>query len=462
MKTGLNGNGMNGFLESVFNLSQNNTDTKTEFVAGLTTFLTSAYIIAVNPSILSNTGMDTQSVFVATVLISGLASIAMGIFANFPYALAPAMGLNAYFAYYVVGVQGLTWQNALACVLMSGLVFLFMSLFKIRKKIVNEMPHCIKQAVGAGIGFFIAFIGLTDSGIIVSSKDTVVKLGNLGNPGTLLAIVGIGLMAVLIKKRVRGGILIGIFAITIVGLFVTNPETGLTYSQWPKGGIISFENPFRNLAPTFGQLSFKGLLSNFESSLSGILFIVFGFVFVDMFDTIAVLIGVSTKAGFLDENGELPGAGKALLVDASATTLGAILGTSTVTTYGAESATGVAEGGRTGLVAVFVGILFLSTLLFSPLFLMIPTIATAPALVMVGVFMMEPLKNIELDDFAQAFPTFLAVIFMPLTYSIAHGILFAVLGYTLVNTFTNREKISPTVWILSGVFIIYLLAEVIH
>lgn len=451
-----------GLLERMFKLTEKGTNVRTEILAGITTFLTCVYIVAVNPAILANAGMDTKAVFWATALAAGLGSIFMGLYANFPFALAPAMGLNAYFAFYVVGVLNLSWQNALGCVLISGIAFIILSLFKIQERIVNEMPHCIKNSVGAGIGFFIAFIGLAQAGIVVSNKDTLLQMGNLGNSGTLLALLGIALTAVLITRRVRGAILIGILAITAAGFFVKNPATGMSYTQLPAGGMLAFDNPVQALAPTFGQLSFAGMFDSSGIVLLGVLFAIFSFLFVDLFDGIGVLVGVSAKAGFLNEKGELPNAGKALFATACSAAGGAVLGTNTVCIYGAESTTGIAEGGRTGLVAVVAGVLFILCLFFSPVFLMIPAIATAPALVMIGVFMMEPLKSVDLQDFAIAFPVFLAVMIMPFTYSIAHGILFSVLGYTLAQVAAgNRQNISATVWVLTVIFIIYLTLEIV-
>ncbi|MEG2338135.1 MAG: NCS2 family permease [Clostridium sp.] len=452
----------NGFLERTFKLKKNGTNVKTEVLAGITTFLTCVYIVAVNPTILGTTGMDPKAVFWATALAAAIGCILMGVLANFPFALAPAMGLNAYFAFYVVGVLGLTWQNALGCVLISGICFIILSLLKVQQKIVDEMPHCIKHSVGAGIGFFIAFTGLSQAGIIVSSEDTLIKMGDLSNPGALLALLGIIVTAVLVIKRVRGGILVGILLVTILGLFVTNPVTGGTYTIWPEGGLLAFDNPATALAPTFGQLSFDGMFNASGVALLGIIFAIFSFLFVDLFDGIGVLLGVSAKAGFLNEKGELPGAGKALFANAVAATAGAVLGTNTVAIYGAESTTGIAEGGRTGLTAVVTGILFVVALFLSPLFLMIPAIATAPALVMVGVFMMEPLMNLKLDDISIAFPVFLAVVIMPFTYSIAHGILFSIIGYTVAQVAAGKSKeISRTVWVLTVIFTLYLAGEIL-
>ncbi len=449
------------FLQRKFKLKENNTNVRTELLAGLTTFLTCVYIIAVNPAILSTTGMDVKAVFWATAISAGFACILMGLLTNFPFALAPAMGLNAYFAFYVVGVLGLSWQNALGCVAISGVTFTILSFLKVQQKIVDAIPECIKNSIGPGIGFFIAFTGLSQAGVIISSPDTLIQMGNLSNPGVILALLGIAITAVLVIKRVKGGMLMGILLVTVLGIFVKDPVTGLSYTQWPTGGLLAFDNPITALSPTFGQLSIKGMFSGPAVAVIGVVFAIFSFLFVDLFDSIGVLLGVSTKAGFIDENGELPNAGKALFVSAFGAIVGAILGTNTVTIFGAESTTGIAEGGRTGLTAVTVGILFFLALVLSPLFLMIPPIATASALVMVGVFMLEPLKDIELGDLSSAFPAFLSSAMMPFTSSIDKGILFGILGYTLAMVSAGKKKeITKTVWILTGVLLVYLLLEI--
>lgn len=449
------------FLEKKFHLAEENTNVRTEIIAGLTTFLTCVYIVAVNPAILSAAGMDTKAVFWATALASAISCIAMGLLTNMPFALAPAMGLNAYFAYYVVNILGLSWQNALACVFVSGTIFMFLSIFKVQQKIVDAMPDCIKHSVGAGIGFFIAFTGFRQAGIITSSPDTLMQLGDLSNPGALLVLFGIALTSFLIIRRVKGGILIGILVVTILGLFFKNPATGLAYTQWP-GSIIAFDNPITALASTFGKLSFSGIFDGPPVVVMGVIFAIISFLFVDLFDSIGVLLGVASKAGFVNEKGEVPKAGEALFVSAAGAAVGAILGTNTVTIYGAESTTGIAEGGRTGLTTIVTGILFILALFFSPLFLMVPSIATAPALVMVGIFMIEPLWKMPLDDFSIALPVFLAVAMMTFAYNIAYGILFALLGYTLGQVAAgNTKKISATVWVLTVIFALYLVLDII-
>ena len=451
----------NNFFERIFHLKERGSTPKTEILAGVTTFLTCVYIVAVNPAILSTADMDIRAVFWATALSSAIACIWIGLWANLPFALAPAMGLNAYFAYYVVNTLGLSWQNALGCVFISGCIFMLLSIFKVQQKIVDSMPNCIKNSVGAGIGFFIAFTGLQQAKIVQASPDTLLTLGDLSNPGALLALFGIVLTAVLIIKRVKGGILIGILAITIISIFVKDPSTGMPYAQLPDK-LIVFDNPFTALAPTFGQLSFKGMFTGEPMVIVGAVFTIISFLFVDLFDSIGVLLGVATKAKLVDENGNIPSAGKALFVSAGGAAVGALLGTNTVTIYGAESTTGIAEGGRTGMTACVTGILFVLTLLFSPIFLMIPSIATAPALVMVGIFMIEPLCHMELEDFSIALPVFLTVAFMTFSYNIAYGILFGLISYTLGQVASGKaKKITPTVWILTVVFVAYLVLDII-
>jgi AGZA family xanthine/uracil permease-like MFS transporter len=451
----------NNLLEKVFHLKERGSTPKTEVLAGLTTFLTCVYIVAVNPAILSAAGMDTKAVFWATALASAIACIWIGVWANLPFALAPAMGLNAYFAYYVVNTLGLSWQNALACVFISGVTFMLLSIFKVQQKIVDAMPDCIKLSVGAGIGFFIAFTGLQQAKIIQASESTLLTLGDLSNPGALLALFGILLTAVLVIKRVKGGILIGILVITVISLFVKDPLTGQTYAQLPDK-LLVFDNPITAMAPTFGKLSIEGMFTGAPVVVLGVIFAIISFLFVDLFDSIGVLLGVASKAGLVDEKGNVPSAGKALFVSAGGAAVGAILGTNTVTIYGAESTTGIAEGGRTGMTACVTGLFFVLTLFFSPIFLMIPSIATAPALVMVGIFMIEPLCKMELGDLSIALPVFFTVAFMPFSYNIAYGILFGLIGYTVGQVAAGKaKKITPTVWILTVIFIAYLVADII-
>lgn len=452
---------MSGKIIRYFHMNERGTNIRTEILAGLTTFLTCVYIVAVNPSILSAAGMDTKAVFWATALSAAIACLWIGLWANLPFALAPAMGLNAYFAFYVCGTLGLPWQNALACVAISGVTFMLLSVFKVQQRIVDAIPSCIKDSVGAGIGFFIAFTGLMQANIITASPDTLLTLGDLRSPGALLALAGIFLTAVLVIKGVRGAILIGIFVITIAGIFVQNPATGTAYTVIPSA-LVSFDNPIEAMAPTFGQLTLKGMFSGTPSMVLGVIFAIISFLFVDLFDSIGVLLGVASKAGLTDENGSIPCAGKALFVSAGGAAIGAVLGTNTVTIYGAESATGITEGGRTGFTACVTGFFFVLTLFLSPLFLMIPSIATAPALVMVGIFMIEPLRRLPLDDVSIALPVFLTVAFMPFSYNIAYGILFGLIGYTVGQVAAGKARqLSKAVWVLTALFLTYFILDIL-
>lgn len=451
----------NNFLNKIykfFGLDKYNTNIRTELIAGLTTFLTCTYVIAVNPVILAESGMDAKAVFYATAMAAGLSTLFVGIWANLPFALAPAMGLNAYFSFYVVRQLGLTWQNALVCVFISGIIFILMSFIGLQQKIVDSMPDCIKNSVGAGIGFFIAFTGFMQSGIITSSPDTLVKLGDMSNPGAILALLGLVLIVYLTIKGIKGGILIGIIAVTICGMFFVNPATGQPFTVLPSS-LVSLENPFRALEPTLFKLSLSGMFTGDSKMILGTIFAIISFLFVDLFNSIGVLLGVATKAGMVDENGNIPSAGKALFVSAAGAAGGALLGTSTVSIYGAESTTGIAEGGRTGLTAVFTGIFFLLAMFLSPLFLIIPSIATAPALIMVGIFMIEPLCRMDLGDLTVAVPVFLTVAVMPFAYDIAYGILLGLLGYSVAHIAkgTFKTEVNKTVKILTVIFLAYFI-----
>jgi len=430
-------------LESFFKLRENNTTVRTEMLAGLTTFMTMAYIIIVNPFILGDAGMPVEAVFVATALSAALGTLLMGLLANYPFALAPGMGLNAFFAYYVVGVLGLSWQAALAAVFISGVIFLILTLTKAREAIVNSIPMPLKLAVSAGIGLFIALIGFKNAGIVVANPATLVSLGSIKDPNVITALLGLLITGALVIKRVRGALILGILATTIIGIpLKVTPIANLKLVSMPP-----------SLAPTFGAftLGFNEVLT------FGIIPVIFAFTFVDLFDTIGTLTGVATKANMLDREGRLPRANKALLADSVATVAGAAVGTSTVTTY-IESASGVAEGGRTGLTAVVTAGLFLVALFFSPLLSVITSAATAPVLIIVGIFMMEPVMRINFADYLDGIPAFLAIVMMPFTFSIAEGIVFGVLAYTLLRVLTGRTKdVSLTMWILTVLFIIRLI-----
>jgi len=428
---------MGEWLDKRFNVTASGSSIRTEIIAGITTFMTMAYIIFVNPAILSETGMDFGAVMTATCLASAIGTLLMAFLANYPFALAPGMGLNAFFAYSVVLGMQVGWEVALACVLIDGIIFILLTAGKVRQAIVNAVPYTLKVAVGAGIGMFIALIGLIQAGIIVDNPATLVSLGNLKSAGPILAMVGLLFMAVLHAYRVKGSLLWGILLITIVSI-----PLGITT---PPEGIIS-------APPSLSPILFK---MDIKSALTFAMFpVIITFVFVDMFDTIGTLIGVSTRAGMLNERGELPRVGRALFADAVATTIGACLGTSTTTTY-VESAAGVEEGGRTGLTALVVAILFLCALFISPIAKIVPSVATAPALVMVGVFMMQSLKNLNFDDITEIVPACVTIFAMPFTYSIAEGISWGIISYALIKLLSGRgREVSKTMYVLAILFLL--------
>ena len=425
-------------FEKYFSLKQNKTTVRTEILAGLTTFMTMAYILAVNPDILSATGMDKNALFTATALSALIATLVMALVAKLPFALAPGMGLNAFFAFTVVLGMGHSWQFALTAVFLEGIIFLLLTLFNIRELIVNSIPLALKHAISAGIGLFIAFIGLQNAGIIVNNDAVLVGLGEMGSPAVLIALGGIVLTAVLLALKVKGALLIGIFSATVAGL-----PFGVT--NMPEGSLVSAPP---SLEPIFFKFDFSQVFT-FDMMI-----VLFTFLFVDMFDTVGTLVGVSSKAGMLDKDGKVPRAKQALFADAIGTTAGAILGTSTVTTY-VESASGVAEGGKTGLTSLSTAAFFAIALFLAPLFLMVPAAATAPALVLVGFFMMTPILNINFGDYTESIPAFLAIIIMPLTYSIAEGIVFGMLSYVLLKILTGKAKdLTIVMVVLAMLFIL--------
>ena len=425
-------------LEKYFKLKENKTTVKTEILAGITTFMTMAYILTVNPEILSATGMDKNALFTATALSAFVATMVMALVAKLPFALAPGMGLNAFFAFTVVLGMGYSWQFALTAVFLEGIIFLILTAFNIRELIINAIPLSLKHAVSAGIGLFIAFIGLQNAGIVASNNDTLVALGNMGSPAVLIALGGVIFSAVLLSLKVRGALLIGIFVATIAGL-----PFGVTHM--PEGSLV--DTP-PSLAPIFWKFDFSKVFT------LDMLFVLLTFLFVDMFDTVGTLVGVSSKAGMLDKDGKVPRVKQALFADSIGTISGAIFGTSIVTTY-VESASGVAEGGRTGLTALTTAVLFLIALFFAPLFTMVPAAATAPALILVGFFMMSPILKIDFDNYTESIPAFITIIIMPLTYSIAEGIVFGMLSYVLIKVLTGKFKdISVVMVVLAILFIL--------
>lgn len=452
---------MTDMLEKIFKLKEHNTSVKTEILAGITTFMTMAYILAVNPQILGDAGMDREAVLLATCLASFIGTACMALMANLPFALSAGMGLNAFMAYTVVIGFGYSWQVALLAVFIEGIIFIILSLTKVREAIFNSIPLQLKHAVSVGIGLFIAFIGLQNAGLSVANSSTLVSMVSFTDNFTtvgisaLLALVGTLLTAILYVRNVRGSILIGIIATWLIGIvcqlfgvYVPNAEAGF-YSLYPTFAMTDFTK----LGETFGQcfnVDFSGV------GIFNFIVIIFSFLFVDLFDTLGTLIGVSTKAGMLDENGRLPRVRPALLADAIATSAGAVLGTSTTTTF-VESASGVAAGGRTGLTAMTTAILFLISMLFAPIFTAIPAFATAPALIIVGFLMFSNITQMKLtaDNYTSAIPAYLCIIAMPLFYSIAEGISIGIISYVLINLICKKAKdVHPVMYVLAVLFIL--------
>ncbi len=434
-------------LERFFRLDEHGTTVQREVIAGVTTFMTMAYIIVVNPQILAKAGMNQAALTTATALAAMLATLIMALYARLPFGLAPGMGINAFFAYTIVLQMGFSWQIALTAVFFEGIIFLLLTLFNIREAIVNSIPINIKHAVSVGIGLFIALIGLNSAGIVVTGKSVaaggglsgnILKLGEVGDPAALTAWIGLVVTGVLLALRIKGALLIGIVATTLIGIpfGVTRLPDNMQFVSAPP----SLEPLFLKVQP--GQI--------FSSDL---LVVLFTLLFVDMFSAVGTLIGVGAKAGMLDEYGRFPRAKQALFADAAGTTMGSLLGTSTITTY-VESAAGIAEGGRTGFTALVIALLFGLSLFLSPLFLIIPEAATAPALILVGFFMITPIKAIDFNDYTEALPAFLTIVIMPLTYSIAEGVVFGILSFVFLKLFTNRAKEVPwLIYILAAVFI---------
>ena len=447
-------------MEKLFKLKSHGTNARTEILAGITTFMTMAYILAVNPGILGASGMDTGAVFTATALASAIACVLMGVIANLPFALSAGMGLNAYFSYTVVLGMGYSWQTALTAVFVEGIIFIILSLTNVREAIFNAIPTNLKVAVSVGIGLFICFIGLQNAHVAVDSATLVsmfsfsesIKSGSFSSEGitVLLALIGLLITAFLVIRQIKGNLLIGIVVTwllgilcEVTGLYVPNPDAGF-YSLIPSG-VVSTP---ASLAPTIFKLDFSGLLSvNF-------LVVMFAFLFVDLFDTLGTLIGCASKANMLDKEGRLPGIKGALLADSVGTVCGSCLGTSTITTF-VESSSGIAEGGRTGLTAVTTGVLFLLSLFFSPIFLAIPSFSTAPALIVVGFLMMQQVTKLDWNNALDAIPAFIAIMAMPFLYSISEGISLGIISYVILNLCAGKaKKITPLMYVLAVVFIL--------
>lgn len=430
---------MNSFIQKTFGMDPAKHSIRTEIIAGITTFLTMAYILAVNPSIfgaLATQGMPTDAVFTATALAAIVGCLVMSIYAKKPFGLAPGMGLNAFFVFTVCLGMGHSWQMALTAIFLEGILFILLTITNVRKLIVDAIPMNLKRAIGAGIGLYIAFIGLKSAGIIVSSDSTSVTLGPLSDSTSLLAIIGLLLTSVLVILKVRGGMLLGILVTTIIGI-----PMGVTHFN----GLLSTPP---SISSIFCQFEWSQIFS------WDMVAIVFTFLFIDMFDTIGTVVGVSVKSGMVDEKGNVDGINKVLMADAVATVAGAMFGTSTTTTY-IESASGVSEGGRTGLTSFTIAVCFAIALLFSPLFLAIPGAATGPVLFIVGVMMAAPVKEIDWEDYSEAIPAFVTMLLMPLAYSISDGIMLGMISYVVINAFTGKfKKVSVTMWILAVLFVL--------
>lgn len=425
-------------MEKYFRLKENGTNIKTEIIAGITTFMTMAYILVVNPNILSEAGMEFGAVFTATALSAFIATFITGIYARLPFAQAPGMGLNAYFAYTIVLSMGYSWEFALTAVLLEGIIFILLTIFNVREAIIESIPVNVKKAISVGIGLFIAFIGLVNANIIVQPEtELIIGLGDVTRNEGLLAVIGIIITGFLLAKKIKGALLIGILLTTLIGIPM---------------GITNLPNSIISLPPSVEPIFFKFEWNKIFTM--DMLIVLFTLLFMDMFDTVGTLVGVATKANMLDEKGRVPRAKEALLADAIGTTAGACLGTSTVSTY-VESAAGVAEGGRTGLTAVSTSLMFVVALFFSPLFIMIPSPATAPSLVLVGLFMISPIKEIDFEDFTEAIPAFFTIIMMPLAYSISDGIVFGIVSYVILKLLTGRAKeVSLATYFVGALFIL--------
>ena len=423
-------------LEKLFGFDKNVTCVRTEILAGITTFLTMAYILAVNPNILSTTGMDKGALFTTTVVASAFATLLMAFYAKLPFGLAPGMGLNAFFAYTVCLTMGYTWQFALTAVLIEGFIFILLTVTNLREKIVDAIPVTLKNAIGAGIGLFISFIGLQNAGIIVNNDATLISIGDITSGPALLGMIGLVITSFLLIKGVRGALLFGIIITTLIGI-----PMGITNF----GGIFSTPP---SIEPIFWQFEWHNIFTK------DMVIVVFTLLFMDMFDTIGTIVGVATKTGMIDKNGKIPRLKQAFMVDAIGTTVGSMLGTSTITTF-VESASGVGEGGRSGLTSFVTAVCFLLSLFIAPFFLSVPEAATAPVLILVGLMMMTTILKVDFSDYSEAIPAFMCIIFMPLAYSISDGIVLGMISYVLINLLTGKyKKLTIGMYILAAIFVL--------
>ncbi len=432
-------------LDKIFKLKEHQTSVKKEMIAGLITFLTMSYILVVNPDTLSTTGMDKQALFTTTCLASILGTLLIAFMANIPIVQAPGMGSNSFFAYTVVLGMGYSWQFALTAVFLQGIIFILLTICNIQKVIFDKIPHSLKNAIPVGIGLFIAFIGFKNAGIIVGNEHTIVQIGDMGNKHVWVALTGLVVIGALLARNVPGAILIGIVVSTVLALC-------LGVAAIPEGSLVSLPP---DISPVFAKFEWNDIFS------IDMLVVIFTFLLVNIFDTVGTLIAVASKAGLMDENGNFPKAKKSLIANALATTFGAIFGTSTVISY-VESAAGVAAGGRTGLTAVSAAFLFFIALFLAPIFMIVPSAATAPVLIIVGLFMLNSVLKINFDDYSESIPAFLTMVLMPFTYSIAQGIIFGILGYILIKLVAGKAKdISIAVYIIAAIFIVKIVLDII-
>ncbi len=460
MYTKANQGGLYALLDRRFKLTEHNTNVKTEIIAGTATFLAVAAMPAVIPSILSEAGMDPIAVFWATTLSIIFMALMYALWVNFPFVGGPSVGVAPWVAYYLCKQVGVPWEMALMCTFISGILFIILSVVGFREKILGAIPMGLKNAFGAGIGAFISTVGLINTGIIKvdSSSAFGLSLGNLTNITTALAILTIFIIGFFLVRGKQGGFLIGIAAFTIIGLFVVDPLTGHKITQFAGGSIVSFTNPIKALSPTLFKISFAGASEIFANPIMGVGIIIFTTFFIDVFDTIGTVTGLVTLAGYMEEDGNIPRLKQIFLTDAMGTVVGSLLGTTLVTTY-CDSSVGVAEGGKTGLTSLWAAILFALTLIFAPIFTMIPSAASSAAITIIGALMIKSILQVNLDDFTEAFPAFLTIFMMPYTGNMGVGILCGIFAYTLLKFFSKKEKVNPALWVLSAIFVVYVFTQ---
>lgn len=451
---------LNGYLDRRFKISEHNSSVRTEIVAGISLFLGTVVQPTLTATILADAGMDKIAVFTAATITVIVSTLLYGLWLNKPFMCGPSIGVSPWIAYTIILQMGIPWEMALACTVASGVLSLLFSLFKFREKIIDSIPLCLKHAFAGGIGAFITIVGLLNSGIIVTDSNSFfgLSLGDLTYTPTLFGVITMFIIAVLLVRKVRGAFLIGIMFYTIVGIFIKDPGTGLALTQLPTEGIISTVNPFTAMGPTLMKFSFSAASQIWENPIMGIGIILFTIFFVDIFDTIGTLAGLCHFGGYIDEDGNIPGQGRMLLVDAIASFLGGVLGTSTCTTY-VDSSIGLAEGGRTGLTTLITALLFGLTLFFAPLLTMIPGIATGAAIIVIGPLMMESITEIDFKNFSEALPAFFCIFMMPFTGNMGVGILCGIFTYVVIHAFGKKEKVNAMLWGLSIVFIIYIITQ---